>query len=264
MKSTGARPRRRRPAGRTIVHQPPYDDMHWIVEDERLFLQQMYHEHGPDYLNGNGPVGEPGPVDDVDEFEPDDAEIIPLRSGLGGDEEDAPPAWHDFADLAAGRRTRAKPTYGERTDGQPLIYPGKEHTVYGETEAGKGMFLAEVARQCLLDGVAVAVIDFEEGDELEWGSRLLDMGVPPEVLNKRELFRYGTPVDKGAAERLRHDVLEMRPVLLILEGVSAAYGVYGWQVKENDSATLFRAGLVKPAMRPWDCHPCLGPRGQER
>jgi hypothetical protein len=155
--------------------------------------------------------------------------------------------WHDFSALVAGKRERAKALYGRRSDDVALIYPGKEHAIYGETEAGKGMFLAMVVAQCLEKGQPVAVIDFEEGDEQEWGSRLIDLGMSKKMVDA-SLLRYATPSTKDEADANLADAIAMGPGLVVLDGVSAAYGVYGWQIKENDSAGLYRTRLVKPCL----------------
>lgn len=157
--------------------------------------------------------------------------------------------WFNFSDLVAGRSRRQEPLYVRRTDGVALVYPGKEHTVYGETEAGKGMFLAMAVAQLLTAGVPVAILDYEEGDGEEWGSRLLALGVPGSLLTDRALFRYSTPESIPLSEFALEDALnDQQARLVIFEGVSACYGLYGWQIKENDSATEFRSRLVKPCL----------------
>lgn len=156
---------------------------------------------------------------------------------------------HDFSALVAGDRKRARPKWGKRSDGLLLLYPGKEHTLVAETEAGKTMLLTAWTLEALAaHGLKVAVIDFEEGDELEWGTRLRAQQLAGHLLTDPDQFRYFTPTDKSEADRVLNQVAEWRPNLVILDGVSAAYGLYGWQVKENDSATAFRAHVVRPLL----------------
>lgn len=156
--------------------------------------------------------------------------------------------WHDFAALAAGKRKRAEATIFPRADGQCLFYAGKEHNIYGEAESGKDMLLVAIARWCLENGLSVMWTDFEEGDELEIGSRLLNAGLDAGLLTDRSWFRYATPAGRAEADACLGDVVRWKPDVAIWDGMTAAYGMYGWQVKENDSATAFRAGLVRPCL----------------
>ena len=157
--------------------------------------------------------------------------------------------WHDFTALIEGTYKPALPAYGFRSDDVALFYPGREHALYGETESGKSMLEVMTVRDCLIKEQAVVVIDFEEGDELTWGSRLLEAYLPTGLLrNDAALFRYGTPASKEEANAMLKDAISMEPALIIFEGVTAAYGIYGWAVKENDSATQFRSHLVRPSL----------------
>jgi hypothetical protein len=53
-------------------------------------------------------------------------------------------------------------------------------------------------------------------------------------------------VDGKATAQIMGEAEDMGARVVINEGMSIAYDVYGLQVKENDSATLFRRLLVKP------------------
>lgn len=158
------------------------------------------------------------------------------------------PGWHNFAALVAGNRKRAVPVIFPRADGQALFYRGKEHTIYGETESGKDMLLVALAKWCIENGLSVMWTDFEEGDELEIGSRLLNTDLERHLLTDQGWFRYATPATKVEADACLRDVTRWKPDVAIWDGVTAAYGVYGWQLKENDSATAFRSHLVRPCL----------------
>jgi hypothetical protein len=142
-------------------------------------------------------------------------------------------------------RKRAEPEFIRRADGRALLYPGKDTYLYAETESGKSWLAALAIVQCLTDEVPIIVYDFEEGDELEYGNRLLDLGMTEEKINDPSLFRY-MMVDGKCTEEILAEALDMGARVVINEGMSVAYDLYGWQVKENDSATAFRRTLVKP------------------
>jgi hypothetical protein len=149
----------------------------------------------------------------------------------------------DFA--AIGNRERARPAFMKRADGVCLLYPGKDSYLYAETESGKSWLAALTVRQCLDGGVPVLVIDFEEGDEIEYGSRLLALGATEVQLTDASKFRY-LMVDERDTDVLLAEAEDMTARVVIIEGMSVAYDLYGLQVKENDSATAFRRQLVKP------------------
>jgi hypothetical protein len=154
----------------------------------------------------------------------------------------------DFSGLVDGTHRRPEAKYCKRSDGVALIYPGREHSVYGETECGKDMLLVYVTKQITKARGSVVILDFEEGDGTEFGSRLLNAGMAPELLCDFHSFAYYTPSTEGHAEGIVRKMAEADPApdLVVFNGVTAAYGVFGWQVKENDDATTFRRTLVRP------------------
>jgi Bifunctional DNA primase/polymerase, N-terminal len=171
--------------------------------------------------------------------------IVPIRPGRAVRQAPRP---FDFSALAKGTWERAQPVYGRRADGQAMFYPGKEHAIYGETESGKDMWLVSVVKGCLEQGYSVIWIDFEEGDGVDIGSRVLNAGLSTELLCDTDFFQYFTPADDKEARAIHRHTVKAVPDVVILDGVTAAYGVFGWQVKENDAATAFRAELVRPLL----------------
>lgn len=149
----------------------------------------------------------------------------------------------DFAGVAD--RRRVEPAYFHRADGQGLLYPGKDSYLYAETESGKSWLTVLGVSQCIEAGVPVLMVDFEEGDELEVGQRLLALGMTEAKINDPARFRY-LMVDGRCALEVLAEAEDMAAQVVIYEGMSVAYDVFGLQVKENDSATAFRRALVKP------------------
>ncbi len=156
---------------------------------------------------------------------------------------------HDFTRLVQGRRKKRKPAYCRRADGRYLFYHGKENALYGETEAGKDMLLCETVAQCLEWGDAkIAWIDFEEGDEIDVGTRLLQMGADPKQLVDQDLFRFSTPEDVEAARDSIHDAKTMGCDLVIFNGLQAMYGLFGWELYDPTSPALFRQ-MINPLLK---------------
>jgi hypothetical protein len=166
-------------------------------------------------------------------------------SELGDDESSV---WFNFSGVIDGTYTRAVPVYGERGDGQCLFYAGKEHTVYGETESGKDMLLVWLVKESLSRGRSVIWIDWEEGDGGDCGNRLLNAGLDASLLGDEDLFMFATPDSRGSAMDVMAACVSWCPDIVIHNGVTAAYGVFGWAVKDNDSATAFRSALVRPLL----------------
>ena len=154
----------------------------------------------------------------------------------------------NFNKLVDGKRKRRKPAYCRRADGTYLFYHGKENAIYGETEAGKDMLLAETVAQCLESWVSVAWIDFEEGDEIDCGSRLLQMGVEADQLVDQDLFRFSTPEDVEQARDSIHDAKMSACNVIIFNGLQAMYGMFGWELYDPSSPALFRQ-MINPLLK---------------
>ena len=146
-----------------------------------------------------------------------------------------------------GELIRAEASIGWRADDVPMLYAGKEHSIYAETESGKTWMEALLTKQALERGMSVAVIDFEEGDQGEWGNRLLAMGLEGRLMTA-ESFRYATPSSADATLALVNDLLTYPPDLVIYEGVSSAFGLFGLKIEDNNSAVEYRARLIKPLL----------------
>lgn len=174
------------------------------------------------------------------------SEVKTPQRGLGGPDGASETTAVRRGDFTGVRdRKRAEPEFLTREDGKALLYPGKDTYLYAETESGKSWLAAMTVVQCVSTRVPVLVVDFEEGDELEYGQRLLALGLSEAQLCDTSLFRY-LMVDGKATAEIMAEADDMGARVVINEGMSVAYDVYGLQVKENDSATHFRRVLVKP------------------
>jgi hypothetical protein len=94
----------------------------------------------------------------------------------------------------------------------------------------------------------VAWIDFEEGDEIETGSRLLDMGVEPDQLVDQDLFRFSTPENVEEARNSIHDAGVNKCDLIIFNGIQAMYGLFGWELYDPSSPAMFRV-MISPLLK---------------
>lgn len=133
---------------------------------------------------------------------------------------DVPMGWEP-ADLAAAiGREPLTASLLTRLDGVGLIYPGRIHTIFGETEALKTWWAHVCALQVLESGGRVLVLDYEDTDAT-FVDRFAALNAPTEVLVDLDRLRFHSP--EGAVP---HQVLagwiEWAPTLVVVDGVTAA------------------------------------------
>ena len=171
----------------------------------------------------------------------------PSGPGLDGEErppeeEERPSTWRrvDLGPVLDGTWARPVPTVGRRDDGAGLFYPGRLHVVAAEAEAGKTWFaLAAVATELHL-GHGCLFIDFED-DAGGVGGRLLAIGSPPAEI--RDRFGYIRPDEPIGLNGNRADLAEalgdLKPSLVILDGITEAMGQNGLELRDNTDVAKF-------------------------
>lgn len=152
-------------------------------------------------------------------------------------------SWHpvDLTSALAspGRRTQA--TVGLRSDGLPLLYSGKVHSLAGETEAGKSWCALIWVAAELKKGRTCHYIDFED-DEDSVVNRLLLLGVRPATIQAD--FKYSRPTeqDPDAADLALQGSID--PSLVIIDGVTEMLAMFGF--KPNDDVDVAEAYDLLP------------------
>jgi len=150
----------------------------------------------------------------------------------------------DLGPYLRGEVVRPEPTIGvSRRDGLRFIYPGKEHSVIGEMEAGKSWFALACVAAELDQGHAVVYVHFEEADPSDTVERLQALGVPDAAIAER--FRFvvpARPVTEAQIGRLVAD----HPSLAILDGVNEGMAMHGAAIREEDGVAAFRRLLIRP------------------
>jgi hypothetical protein len=153
----------------------------------------------------------------------------------------------DLGPYVRGQVHRPQPTVGlARTDGLRLLYPGKEHTVIGEMEAGKSWFALGCAAAELNAGNQVVYLHFEEADPGDTVDRLLELGVRDQDILL--LFHFVGPERRSHLGDLA-GLLNPVPTLVVLDGVNEAMALHGWGIRDEDGAAAYRRCLVKPCTR---------------
>ena len=129
----------------------------------------------------------------------------------------------DLSDVIEGNWKPEQPTLLPRIDGPCLLYRGKTHSLYGESESGKSLVMQAEAARLVNAGEHVVYLDFESNKGAVV-SRLIAMGARPEAILAH--FDYIRPEDKPSASDAEHyafqDLLNTAPALVVIDGVTNA------------------------------------------
>ena len=139
-------------------------------------------------------------------------------------------------DYFDGLFTIQEATILKRTDGQGLLYPGKVHSFYGESESGKSWLAQIAAAEVLKSYRKVVYIDFES-DAIDIAKRLKILGVTkPEAV---QYFRYIRPERRNLLDDPAWLSLleEGSATLIVIDGVTESLTMWDGATKENDDIT---------------------------
>jgi len=167
------------------------------------------------------------------------------------DNSDAATSWCavDLGPVLDGDAEDTAPTLLRRRDGKPLLYRGVIHSFHGEPEVAKGWVMLHACAQVLDDGGRVVYIDFEMSAERLVRARLVDtLGVDPEVVRRNLCYlRPSEPLSDAA--RADYDrVLEAGLDILIVDGLTEAYGAVGLDGDKNKDIAEFLKLVARPAV----------------
>lgn len=150
----------------------------------------------------------------------------------------------DLGPWLNGEHINPQPEVGiSRTDGRKLLYAGRDHTVFGETEAGKSWFALECVAVEMRMGRDVVYIHYEEGDPGSTIERLLVLGVTAEHIRRH--LRFVAPARPVRGAWLA-PLLDPPPVLVVHDGVNEAMSLHGDDTNQSDGAATFRRTIIKP------------------
>ena len=156
-------------------------------------------------------------------------------SGARVDEESSwkPIALKDYYD---GLFAAPVATILKRTDGNGLIYTGRVHSIYGESESGKSWVAQIASAEMLKDDKKVIYIDFES-DPSDVVGRMKSLGVSR--ANLLQYFTYIRPDGpRDADDPYWQAILESGSAeLIIIDGVTESLTMWGGETKDNDAIT---------------------------
>jgi hypothetical protein len=124
----------------------------------------------------------------------------------------------------------------KRTDGHGLIYTGRVHSIYGESESGKSWIAQIATAEMLKDDKKVIYIDFES-DAIDIVNRLKSLGVSR--ANLLQYFTYIRPDGpRDSDDPYWQAILEPKSAeLVIIDGVTESLTMWGGETKDNDAIT---------------------------
>lgn len=163
-------------------------------------------------------------------------------------DEPAPPVettWEpiDLGPYLRGEVTPPEPAIGVyRSDGVQFLYPGREHSILGGTEAGKTWLALLCVTAELNRRNTVVYIHFEESDPASTVERLRLLGVTDHDMTER--LHFVAPI-KGVRPGWLAPLLDVRPSLVVLDGINEAIMLHGQRV-DIDGWSAFRQQVIVP------------------
>ena len=142
----------------------------------------------------------------------------------------------DLADYYDGLFVAPTPTILKRSDGHGLIYKGRVHSIYGESESGKSWVAQIATAECLRADQKVIYIDFES-DAIDIVNRLKALGV-----SRANLLQYFSYIRPDGPRDVndpywQNILLPDSATLVVIDGVTESLTMWGGETKDNDTIT---------------------------
>lgn len=143
----------------------------------------------------------------------------------------------DLEPFKRGEIVIAPPKYLKRDDGRALIYPGRPHVFYGESESLKTWAALLAARDVPGN---VLYLDLE-GSEPSFVERCRHVGIPENEIGSRVVYvRPNEKPTRDTGADLDFELLAHAPELVVLDGVTELYALMGWDLYKADDAARFQ------------------------
>jgi hypothetical protein len=141
------------------------------------------------------------------------------------------------------------PTMMTCTNGVNLIYPGRSHSLAGESGSGKTMIALAAAAQALLDGKRVLILDFESDPHTVIRERLMEtFRVPVGVI--RNQVGYKRPECRPVPGTEDHKDFRALVAegwdLVIIDGVTNSIAMWGGSGRSEDDVSVWRNEFLMP------------------
>lgn len=213
-------------------------------------------KHGGDYRAAAAALkAQEAPPDPTDPF----AAPGPVAAADGptavADDEDDGRNWKpaDLAATLARGLTRPEPTLLRRTDGQYLLYPGRTHTIFGESGAGKTWLLYIAAAQLIAQGEHVIILDWEDDDNA-YLMRMIALGLPGElVVANSTYYPIATAATVDDLEEIDRLIAERGTVLVGIDSTGEALAAQGMDQDKDPDVARWMSTLPRRWARLGPC-----------
>lgn len=150
----------------------------------------------------------------------------------------------DLTAVLAGEGKEAQPVYLLRTDGQPLLYPGKVHALNAAPEAGKSWLALAACVERMRAGSHALYLDFEDSP-VDIVTRLLELGAQPgEILERFHYIHPSERLDAAAQVHLAGVLAAWEISVAVVDGLAEALALNA--MDENDASDVTRFFVLLP------------------
>jgi hypothetical protein len=162
----------------------------------------------------------------------------------------------DLEPYKRGEQVIEPPRFLRREDGKALIYPGRPHVFFGESESLKSWAALLACRSVVDEGLRAVYVDLE-GSEASFVERCRVVGIADGYVGDGlKYIRPTEPLEGDArSDFWLHELDVFNPTLIVLDGVTELYALQGWDVNKATDAALFqktfafhRAGVASIAI----------------
>lgn len=156
-----------------------------------------------------------------------------------------------------GTHQRTEPTMLTREDGGHLLYAGKLNWLAGPPESQKSYLAVLACIQEMEKNRTCVYVDFEEGDGITIGERLVAVGIARGVTAEQlhnwvqgqdRLFFYmnARTLTNKVRAKVMHVIKHRQASLLVLDGCAAAMGAADLEEDKAKDVNLWLSGAVWP------------------
>lgn len=147
----------------------------------------------------------------------------------------------DLEPYKRGEKVIAAPRFLPRSEGENLIYPGRPHVFYGESESLKTWAALLACRSVVDAGYRALYVDFEGSEasfvERARACRISDAHIGTSV----QYVRPTEPLTGDArSDFWLHELDVLDPALVVLDGVTELYALQGWDINKAEDAARFQ------------------------
>lgn len=146
-----------------------------------------------------------------------------------------------------------KPTILRRNDGHCLFYEGEVNWMYGKPESGKTWIALAAVLEVLAAGRRAAMLDLDHNTGRAIARRLLDLGMPMDVLRTEQRFRHTEPEDRDGIMATLKDLREWKPQLVVVDSIGVLMPMMGLSSNLPDDFTLASNELQKLTLDDGAC-----------